>query len=79
MRAQRSTHMRPQGWEAHVVRAFAVESKNGHVKRAICMEIYRKKAGPQSRETRFFASLRGRNAHGHSTRDFARAILYGNL
>ena len=65
-------HMRSQEREPHCARAFPVESYMDISEEPFCMEIYRKNAGPQSRDTRF---VRSRNAHGHLTRDFRRAIL----
>ena len=45
MRAHRSTHMRSQEWEAHVVRAFPAESHMDMSKEPFCMEIHRKMPG----------------------------------
>ena len=45
--------MRSQEWEAHVVRAFPVESHMDIAKEPFCMENYNQNAGPQSRDTRF--------------------------
>ena len=44
MRAQRSTHMRSQEREPHVVRAGGGESHMDMSEEPFCMEIYRKNA-----------------------------------
>ena len=68
MRAHRSTHMRSQEREAHFVRASAVEIHMAYHKSWIPIPGHP-----------FCASLRNRNAHGHVTGDFRRAILFGHL
>ena len=45
--------MRSQEREPHCARAFPVESYMDMSEEPFCMEIYRKNAGPQSRDTRF--------------------------
>ena len=58
----------------HFVRACTIEMHMDMSQEPLCVEIYSKNAGRQSRQP-FCASLRSRNAHGH----FTRAILCRNL
>ena len=69
MRAQRTTHMRSQDWEAHVAQAFQSKATLGNLQ---------EKCRAPIPGHLFCASLRSRNAHGHftSAEEPFRVVIY---